>query len=391
MLDISSPKLLSLRNETIFAWGIIGAACIFLVVFGVFGLFRSAFFGFDFVVFYQAGVELLKGENPWLMSVGTGAPFSYPPHIATLIAVYGLLPFQVALVLHTLVNIVSILVVTYLANHWFVGVKSLREITLIQGLCLALVIGNPFVAHSVYEGQLSLPAVALLLLSWFFLQNGRWLIAGILLGVASIKPQVAILYIAWLVFSLQLRMLTISALVVIALLIPAVMSFGVLDVFIAWFESISDYSKQWPNQPGSPHVVGLEGLFVSLGVQGLGSIFKATSVIFLWWVYLKRDSLPLILIVNLFFFLTLTFIYGHDTDFVILSLFFSYMVCVAAATQRKMTLLLACVFLLVMFFPQRFIRSYDLPILYHTRSIALGLCFYFVYVWKIQIDRHRSV
>ncbi len=382
MSNLSAPRFFNAKTETVCAWGLIVASLVFLVVFGILGLFRSGSFGFDFAVFHKAGVEFLQGQNPWLLSINTNGPFSYPPHIGAVIAVYGLLPFKIALGLHTLLNLCSIAIVAFLANHWFIGVKQGQAITVLQGLCLALVLGNPYIAHSVYEGQLSLPAVALLFLSWHFLQRERWLLAGIILGVATIKPQVAILYILWLLFSWQLRVLIVGGVVAVLLLIPSVVNYGVTDTFTAWFASMAYYAKQWANQPGSPHVVGMEGVFVSVGVLGSGVFLNVLSVLSVWWVYIKRQDLSPVFIVNLFLLIALTLIYGHDTDFVVLSLFFSYLVCLASNTQRIGALVIAGGLLALMFFPQRFIRMFDIAVLYHTRSITLLFCVYFMYRWE---------
>ncbi len=377
-------QFFSKRVEAILAQLGVGAALVFLALFGVFGLFRSGSLGFDFVVFHDAGVLFLQGANPWLASIDSGAPFSYPPHLGSFVALYGLLSFNVGLALHTLLNLVGICSIAYLANRWFIGIKTLREMSLVQGACLAFLIGNPFVAHSIYEGQWGIPAAAALFWSWHFMRRGQWLISGLFLGLATIKPQVSLLYIAWLLLTLNVRVLLVGGVFALLMLVPTVLRFGILETVESWFASMRYYSTQWANIPGSPHVVGLEGVCVALGLNGLGVALKIISAIVLVAVYVMRANFSSVLLVHLFFVITLTFIYGHDTDYVILSALWSYLFWLAASRNSYVSIGITFGLLLLMFFPQRFIRAFDIPILFHTRTFVLLACCWFVYVWERQ-------
>ncbi len=380
--DETVMQFFSKRTEAVLAvLGVIGAL-IFLSLFGILGLFRSGSLGFDFVVFHDAGVLFLEGVNPWSASIDTGAPFSYPPHLGSFVALYGLLSFKAGLTIHTLLNLVSIFSIAYLANRWFIGIRSFREMSLVQGVCLAFIIGNPFVAHSVYEGQWSLPAAAALFWSWHFLHNKCWVLSGIFLGLATIKPQVSLLYIVWLLLTLNIRVLFLGGMVALLLLVPTVIRFGLVDMIEAWFESMRYYATQWANIPGSPHVVGLEGFFVALGGNGFGSALKALSAAALVALYFFRTNLSSLLIVNLFLVIALTFIYGHDTDFVILSVLWSYFLWLAANRNTYASLGIALGLMFLMFFPQRFIRAFDISLLFHTRTFILLGCCWFVYKWE---------
>ncbi|MFL0803367.1 MAG: DUF2029 domain-containing protein [Agarilytica sp.] len=380
----TAMQFFSKRAEAVLAvLGVLGAL-VFLTLFGILGLFRSGSLGFDFVVFHDAGVLFLKGVNPWLASIDSGAPFSYPPHLGGFVALYGLLSFKAGLALHTILNLVSIFSIAYLANRWFIGIRSLTEMSLVQGVCLAFIVGNPFVAHSVYEGQWSLPAAAALFWSWHFLHNERWVLSGLFLGLATIKPQVSLLYIVWLLLTLNFRVLFIGGLLALLMLVPTVLRFGLIDMIDAWFASMRYYATQWANIPGSPHVVGLEGVFVSLGLNGSGGALKTVSAIAIVLLYLIRTSLSPLLLVHLFLVIALTFIYGHDTDFVILSVLWSYLFWLAANRNSYVSLGVAVGLLLFMFFPQRFIRAFDVPILFHTRTFILLGCCWCAYVWERQ-------
>lgn len=379
-------RFFSPRTEAILACFGVGGALCFLFLFGIYGLFRSGVFGFDFVVFHKAGVEFLLGVNPWLAAVGTGSPFSYPPQLASLVAVYGALPFDTALYIHTVINLCAIASIAYLANCWFLGITRFRNMSLAQGICLSFLIGNPFVAHSLYEGQWTIVAVAMLYWSWHYLQKDKWILSGLFLGLATIKPQVSILYIIWLMFGLHIRTLLVGGLLSVLMLLPAMIAFGLLETISSWFISMDDYMQQYANKPGSPYVVGFEGLFVSLGVKISGGFFKAISIVCAIALYRKRKQISPLLVVNGFLVSALSFIYGHDTDYVTLSLLWSYFLFLAFRKQSYIALGIAVTTLFIMFFPQRIIRAMDIEILNHSRTLVVLFCFWLVFIWDRELN-----
>ncbi len=387
-------RFFSPRTESALAGLAVSGALCFLFLFGIYGLLRSGVFGFDFVVFHKAGLEFLHGVNPWLAAVDTGAPFSYPPQLASFIAFYGALSFKAALYIHTAINLCAIASIAYLANCWFLGITNLRNMSLAQGLCLSFLIGNPFVAHSLYEGQWTIVAVAMLYWSWHFLQKNKWILSGLFLGLATIKPQVSILYIIWLLFGLNLRVLFVGGMLAVFMLLPAIMVFGFLETFSGWFVSMDDYMQQYANIPGSPYVVGFEGLFVSLGVERSGGVFKIISVLCAFALYIKRKQISPLLVVNGFLVSALSFIYGHDTDYVTLSLLWSYFLFLAFQKQSYIALGTVMATLFIMFFPQRIIRAMDVSILVHSRTLVVLVCCWFVYVWDRELhfnNRHKVI
>lgn len=374
------------RTEAVLAGLLVAGALCFLFLFGIVGLFRSGVFGFDFIVFHKAGVEFLHGVNPWLAAVDTGAPFSYPPQLASLISFYGALSFKTALYIHTAISLCAVASIALLANRWFLGITSLSNMSLAQGLCLSFLIGNPFVAHSLYEGQWTIVAVAMLYWSWHFLQKEKWILSGLFLGVATIKPQVSILYVIWLLFGLNFRVLFVGGLLAVLMLLPAISVFGVFETFSSWFVSMDDYMQQFANKPGSPYVVGFEGVFVSMGVEKSGIVFKMLSILSVLALYIKRKQLSPLLIVNGFLVSALSFIYGHDTDYVTLSLLWSYFLFLAFKKQSYIALGVAIATLFVMFFPQRVIRAMDISMLVHSRTLVVLLCCWFVYIWDRELN-----
>ena len=184
---------------------LLGIFCAGLLLYmvGIMGFLKDVPQGIDMGVFYKAGQLFVNGGNPWLDLMNTGEPFSYPPHGASVLSIYGFLPHKYALFLHNIINILSIAVLAYLANKWYLKITNWRTMNFAQGLSLAIIIGNPFMMHSLFLGEMVMPATAMVMLSWHCLNSGRVLLAGIFLGLATIKPQVAFLYVLWLMLNLK--------------------------------------------------------------------------------------------------------------------------------------------------------------------------------------------
>lgn len=373
--------------------GLLGGV-VFLVVFGILDVFRSAPFGLDFFVFHKAAVIFLNGGNPWQEMAQAGDAFAYPPHAASLLALYGFVPQSVALTLHTGVNILSILVIAYLLNLWFFNIREFSRINLAQGAGLALFIGNPFMAHIVFEGQIALPTAACVFLSWHYLkkQDGLkkqdWILSGVFLGLATIKPQIVVLYIVWLLISLQIRVLAVGALTAFVMMIPAFIAFGPVDSFSFWFDSFEFYNSVGANIPGSYHVVGFESLFAALGVPGTGLIFKSVSVLSVAIIFYWRKHIDDALLVQLFLVLSFTFIFGHDTGYAVIVGIFSMLLSLTMTRGFSWRLIPAVVVLLVFFFPQRFLRDIPLPILHHTRTLIIPIACWLVFHYMPHHEKH---
>lgn len=360
--------------------GLLGG-CAFLLAFGVLGLFRSAPFGLDFSVFHKAAVIFINGGNPWQDMAAAGDAFAYPPHTTSLLAVYGFMPRTIALALHTILNIVSIVVMASLLNRWFFHIREFSRINLAQGAGLALFIGNPFMAHIIFEGQIALPAAAAVFLSWHFWKLEKIFPAGIFLGLATIKPQVVIFYIVWLMFALQWRVLAVGVATATVLLLPAFFAFGPVDAFLFWFESFEFYNSVAANIPGSIHVVGFESLFAGMGVEGSGILFKPLGFVVLFMLYRWRHHIDDALLVQLFMALAFTFLFGHDTGYAVIVGIFSMLITLVMQRGFSWHLIPMMLVVLVFFFPQRFLREIPIPLLHHTRTLIVPIACWMTFVY----------
>lgn len=324
-------------------------AILFLYFFGVHGVFRSVPFAPDFDVFFLAGQILNTGGNPWRDFPDPHMMFAYPPHSAVLISGYGALPYPLSLGLHSLLNFISIAILVYLANRWFIKVRGLRDCSLLSACCVFLIIGNPFVAKSVYLGQMSLPCIVAALLSWQFKKDKRPILAGILLAIATLKPQVSMFYVLWLMLERDYKILTVGATLALVMMMPALLALGVIETFQSWFSSLNTYMNVPFNRPGSSNVVGLKSVFTSFGISLYYLEVIAIAAIVLLYVY--RIKFSDIQIVSVFSIVSLTFIYGHGPDYVAVALFVSYFLYLAIKTKSNLTILFSLFTVTLFYFP----------------------------------------
>lgn len=354
--------------------------CLYAV--GVAGIGKSASLGDDFAVFYRAGTLFLNSNNPWQALATTGQPFSYPPHALPIFSLYGALPMEAALAVHLMLCVLSIGVICYCANEWFLHAVSARDLTLTQALGFALIIGNPYTATSLYQGQTTLMVTAALMLSWLCLTRGHKLAAGALLAIATLKPQLSLFYLLWLILSLELVVLTAGGLLAAVFLIPAVIKFGFTGTFVSWFDSLGSYSNIAINMPGSPYVVGLESVLVAHGVVLASVIFPLMGALATGLLFLLRKNLDNFEIFQILLVLSCTFLFLHDYDYVVILLIWSALLH-HALLSRSLARLSAFGILAVPFFiPQRILRDIDLPTLVHARTLIVLAAVLVLLSWR---------
>ncbi len=213
---------------------------------------------------FWAGRRLLEGSDLYMPSTS----FAYPPYTAPLCLVLALFAEPHAKVAITVLNVVSLALLALYCD------KTLRREADLghpwetwKWLILAIVVGNFFTVLVIRSGQTSLLVIAALAWGWHFAHQNRWLLAGSLLPIAAIKPQVAALVFVWLLLDRQFKALGAAALFgIVASLIPVVLTQSV-NVFTDWLLiGIPSYQSLPVNQYGGG-VFGLPNLLHDLGID----------------------------------------------------------------------------------------------------------------------------
>lgn len=361
-------------------------ALIALLAFGILGIGRArgiAASNFDMRYLYIAGQMWLNGETPYngpafaklaleRFDLIAGA-FAYPPQIAPLALALAALPFRAAQVLMTALNLGSLAALTALALRLAPrppAASITRQSATITVVLLTILIGNPFASHVIWMGQTSLLAAAAALGAWLMARQNRHTLAGVLLGFSTIKPQLVVLLVLWLLLDRRWHTLAIGALTALLCALWPTLSAGFDETWIQWFAALSAYQCNAVAASGFQHVFGLRSALIGMGLEprtlaplillaplGVGALYLARHRVN------ENDPAPLL------FALSALFLYSHDYD---LAACIIIIVPLAALTSHHRILQIAILSLLcVLFFPQRIWQRLDLASLARTREFAL--------------------
>lgn len=361
-----------------------------LILFGIVGLGRSGGhqnFAFDFRVMYDAGLQWRLGNNPYLND-NPATPFAYPPNTSILFIPFSFLTFDIArygMLILNLASIANIIVVTFRAIKIQVKDKSQMKYL----LAASFIIGNPFTMHSVYQGQTTLIVLAFLMWAWDLSSTENYIFAGICLGIASLKPQISILIFLWFLLQRCWQVLAVSAVTLSVMSSYAFLVQGPIGSTRSWLQDgIGGYLNSGANNSGFQHVVGIQSLLASADFDAPSLKWLGFVLVICLWKFQKKlnysDLLGIILGISL------TFVYGHDSDYVcLIPLLASLMI----FSERRASIWLwlsLIVFLLII--PQRLVRLLDFSVINHWRTlvvIALTTKVFFI-SQCFQYDRRRK-
>jgi hypothetical protein len=254
--------------------------------------------------------------------------------------------------------------------------------TIIVALVAAVAIGNPFTAHVVWMGQMSLLAAAAAVGSWVAYTSRRMLIAGVLIGVASCKPQIAILIYVWYVLDRQWRVLAVAVATAGALAIPPLWWHGP-DSLLDWLASMAAYQDVLHNRINFQHVFGVRSLLANVGLPCPNLLPIALGGAVLLYAarcrLLAEDILPLLMC------LSCLFAYSHDYDLVALLTVAGPLL--VHLRRRPFALVLLLLAALVLFFPQRLVRTLSWPWAIRYRECATLLLMF----WLFGLSMRRPI
>ncbi|HIK55445.1 MAG TPA: DUF2029 domain-containing protein [Synechococcales cyanobacterium M55_K2018_004] len=346
--------------------GVVLCSTASLILFGIVGIGRGSAFSGDFAILYQAGRKWLNFEDPYVQANPTDGLFAYPPQSAALFIPLALLDFQIAKIGLLLLNLVSIAALIFMTADTIKNRLGDRGHPFMI-LMAAFIIGNPFTNHNVWMGQTSLIAFAATMASWHFSLRERWVLSGIFLGLASFKPQLSILLFLWFLLERNWKVLFVSAGTIGMMCIYLLLTSGPVDMWVDWYQGITTYKASVFNEAGAQHVVGLESFFQAAGINM--PTLKPLGVLLAFMLWYFRSRFNQVDLFGLLMGTSLTFVYGHDYDYVCLIPLFTSLLIYASEEFRLWFYLFPSIFLLT--FPQRFVRIFGIPVLNHWRTIVV--------------------
>jgi len=334
-------------------------ACVLVVIVSIIGFNQH----FDTKYLYVAGLSWWEGSNAYDPNVASrlGADqslgsFFYPPQIAPLCLLLGAFPWTQAKVVMTLVNIVSAGVLAYF-SVLLVKQPQVKQLRVPGSGAVwfipTIVLANPFTLNVIVLGQTTLVVAAALVGGWYYAYRDKWVLSGILIAISTIKPQLSLLVILWLLLERRWRILAVAAVTtLIFCLVPMVIS-GPIDVFIYWFNTLGKHKTIFANVLGTAGVFSLQDLFYAAGIKvppllPLGIVLTGL----LWWY---RSRVIIDDVIGLLMAVALLFGLAHHYDLVALApmvaAFWRYM------HNRPIATWIALGLLFMMLFPRNLVMS----------------------------------
>jgi len=253
----------------------------------------------DFGKFYYTARYFLEGRDPYAASPATLILASAlegrqlgnmnPPHFHLLILPLSLWGPQVALVGWTIASVVSLaLAVRVLVEN--LGCSRLTPWRL--GFILLFFVAWVGTGSLIVTGQLSWLLLWPLTASWAAMRQGRWLKAGILVGLlVSVKPFLALLLV-YFVIRRRLDALVAGLLALALAYLVGLAVFG-YAAHMSWLRALGGVDWSWLVMNGS-----LLGFFSRLlsPCPGLAPLVEASGAIYALWLLTSAGGVTLTLL-----------------------------------------------------------------------------------------------
>lgn len=386
--------------------GVIAASVAF-VSFGIAGVGRTGSLPFADVPYWYISADMwLQGANPYdraaFLDHGAGfgvyriSTFAYPPTAFWLGAPLQLLSLAQSKILWIAINLLalaaifagSLRMLEQLRPGFHLDPRR-REFLAILVICT---LGSPYAINVVWTGQTTLIIAALLMWAWILSHEGSEWAAGILLAMATAKPQLAILLGLWLL--IERRWITLFAAAIASLLLMSapLVTMGP-GIFTDWLHAMSGYM----NEPaiaeelshnlnlgsvaiglGAPRGVYLTVACIAVGLLGMGVLFAAHT----------RSRLPPPVSFGILVPLSLLAFYGRDYDIaacaglLVLGLHYS-----EGSRTRQAFLILA---LFTLYVPHRLVERIESSWLIYWRPVVLLIVTATIMAWIVRDSRGRQ-
>jgi hypothetical protein len=375
---------------------VLAAGLIALIAIGMFGVARHGLWAMDLAVFQAAGRSWLAGESPYDRSSLDRHFPREDPYLPAFASPPVSAPFYMGLALFSeagamrLLHVLDVVAIALLG--WTTARMAWEPLT--PGLLPAsrnviwyypaLFALSTFTLQTLWLGQVSLIGAGALQAAWYCDRKDRWVLGGLCLAVASIKPQLMMLPLIWLVLERRWRLVLVSGVAAGLLMAYPILVNGPVAEMRGWLAAVQDYRTHEPNRLGSCFVVGFPSLVAAAGgplldLTLLGIVLTGA----LWWFRgrICEDDVPAFLAL-----IALGIVYAHDLDCVYLApLAVSLTLHLRGSSRGGM---LVALLLALLFVPSRWICQYGLPVVDQWRTV---ICLIFL-GWLLWLSvRHAAV
>jgi hypothetical protein len=281
-------------------------------------------------------------------------PQSYPPHAASLFTMLASFSFKNAELIMRILNIFCVGMIAFFSILLLKQAK-IKELNAAKWFIPAFIMSCPFTSNVIWQGQTGLLVTAALIGSWYFAHCGKWILGGIFIAIASMKPHLSLLVIIWLLLDRQWRLLTVAAITALCLSLIPMLNGGVIAVFWDWYMVVTDsHFTIGANKIGSQQILTIQGVLYVAGIKGIPTLFPLGVILtgVLWWhrsKFLTSDTFGILLG------MTILLGYSHIYDWVVLiPLIPIFWIHLHKSIDMKVIVAIGLMF--IIFFPRRWIR-----------------------------------
>lgn len=362
--------------------------CLLLIVRGIIpasGLLNPNVRLLDLNHFYSAGKCWNIGQNPYdhkfyseihekVAGGPTSAQFYYPPQMIPWFGLLASFNYANARLIITIINALSAFGITLMTIRIakFQGLHSPECRKTIPWAIGGIVLGAPMIAHLIILGQVVLPAVVFIMAGWYLSRKGNDFFSGILLGMATVKPQYVILIFLWLILERRWIVIGTATGLSILMALPVLCFFGTENSIHDWLNAISLYESgtSGGNQLGHYTVMGVPSLLAAIGLPVPGSFilmtFGAFIIAVLWRIrhfFCEEDILGIILGVHCIL------IYAKYVEMILLIPLLVSLWLHIEHMRKALLFWIGAIF--VLFFPTRILIQSEMTYLNHSKSLFL--------------------
>jgi Glycosyltransferase family 87 len=323
-------------RKPLFGVSVVTVSVCAIIAFGILGIGRHGEAYGDVRYWYLSAKAWLAGLNPYDYStfqtlaknngLGKIEVFAYPPQSFALGILLAVFPFTTAQVVWNVLNVIALIVLVF----WGVQLLRTREVhigvepsRLARWFIPAIIVGNPFTAHVIWTGQISLIIASTILTGWQLSYRGNFLLAGVLLGFSTIKPQLSLLIFLWLILEGHWRTLLMSSASILAFSTIPTLVVGPSKILADWMNSMKAYQLEPSKAIGLSYNTNLKSLFNGLGIElPLSSLLffmlAAIAITLIFWRLWRCSQLDESDILGMLLGLSLLLFFGRDYDMVVL-------------------------------------------------------------------------
>jgi len=264
------------------AWPVAIAGVLAFVLVAVAGLSKrpDQWMG-DFYWYVAGGDCLWRGQSMYavacfgpalarLTPVVAHSGLSYPPHFAGVALALAAVPLGVAIAFTNILNaafaagmVAQLARVARVARRSRAGTEGAPMLSRLWAV--PIVLANAGLWSLYWLGQYSLLAALAVWLAFGRIEHGRDISAGVLLALASAKPQMAVLALFWVVLQGRVRVLASAAIAGVVLALPALLQDGAAGAIHGWARAMAGYQSYAVNALDGDSILGLPGLASHFG------------------------------------------------------------------------------------------------------------------------------